>query len=668
MVIVEKWKSDLLSYSHNHLALNMISQANITAQELNDDVINLREIKQELENISNLDDNETQVNNQITQIKPSFSKDYDEAIRQKENVSYPYADIVYTPEEIKSFMNDLQLSSFDMDRDEPVKPKYSFNQSDKDTMFNGKHYTIKPYSRYDNSKIITEYFNDRIMVSCLREPQFQQFTPLQYFELQYLSIINYFKERDYDVEPLFLKQHIDRFGPKKCHSFRPSAMKHLIDIFNAKTVLDISTGWGDRLVGTIASNAEAYHGYDPNSQLFEGYQNIIGFFDKDIDYNIEPLAFESANPPSDFFDLAMVCPPSFDAEIYIDESLEDVKLQSSFGLTERQWYDTKMKVWIDKCHQSLKVNGVLCVNIPTQDENNYVKWLLDDMFNDKRWKRLGTINYLSLSETVSSSNPYEPIFIWQKTTQRYSINKPLKQKRLYNDDSRLSLSRPNISEHITFEKAIDDYVFIISQLLNDDIRDIGIDKNITGKSDKVHRRRNKQHLSIKKLQSIGEGQNFQVQTGYVDKNVVVRTYSNDQGGILKTVEIKTLPDRTSVKIEKNSHGIVNGNVVIYDKDENTLMETNYTNGLLNGSRNIYNLRGQKIASEHYENGKRIEQYIYYNNDETDDLNRKVKSLSLFDINGMIKETITYDENGNIIENKIYNKNNVNPTYNKKSRN
>ena len=41
---------------------------------------------------------------------------------------------------------------------------------------------------------------------------------------------------------------------------------------DAKTVLDTSMGWGDRLTGFYASNATHYIGCDPNPNTFERYQ------------------------------------------------------------------------------------------------------------------------------------------------------------------------------------------------------------------------------------------------------------------------------------------------------------------------------------------------------------------------------------------------------------
>jgi hypothetical protein len=63
-------------------------------------------------------------------------------------------------------------------------------------------------------------------------------------------------------------------GQYYCSQFKPLIAKSMYDTFQAKRVLDFSAGWGDRLVGFLASGAESYVGIDPNSKLHEPYQKI----------------------------------------------------------------------------------------------------------------------------------------------------------------------------------------------------------------------------------------------------------------------------------------------------------------------------------------------------------------------------------------------------------
>ena len=53
--------------------------------------------------------------------------------------------------------------------------------------------------------------------------------------------------------------------------YPPAVAKALYNLFEAKDVLDFSMGWGDRLAGFHASNAESYTGIDPNQEVFDNY-------------------------------------------------------------------------------------------------------------------------------------------------------------------------------------------------------------------------------------------------------------------------------------------------------------------------------------------------------------------------------------------------------------
>ncbi|NDB27928.1 hypothetical protein EB151_00045 [archaeon] len=63
-----------------------------------------------------------------------------------------------------------------------------------------------------------------------------------------------------------------RLGTYIATQFKPIVAKCIYEMSNAKTVLDTSMGWGDRLCGFFASNATYYIGCDPNPNTFENYK------------------------------------------------------------------------------------------------------------------------------------------------------------------------------------------------------------------------------------------------------------------------------------------------------------------------------------------------------------------------------------------------------------
>ena len=91
-----------------------------------------------------------------------------------------------------------------------------------------------------------------------------------------------------------------------CSSFRPTIIVALLKHFNLFNkninMLDISAGWGDRLIGAIASNVNFYFATDPNKNLQKGYNNIIKFFNADkTKFRIKSDPFEKViieKPPN----------------------------------------------------------------------------------------------------------------------------------------------------------------------------------------------------------------------------------------------------------------------------------------------------------------------------------------------------------------------------------
>merc|ERR1711965_960770 len=71
-----------------------------------------------------------------------------------------------------------------------------------------------------------------------------------------------------------------RLGTYIATQFKPVVTKAIYDITNAKTVLDTSCGWGDRLAGFFASDAEEYYGCDPNPNTYQRYQEQISSYNK----------------------------------------------------------------------------------------------------------------------------------------------------------------------------------------------------------------------------------------------------------------------------------------------------------------------------------------------------------------------------------------------------
>jgi len=184
-----------------------------------------------------------------------------------------------------------------------------------------------------------------------------------------------------------------RLGTYIATQFKPVVAKAIYDITNAKTVLDTSCGWGDRLAGFFASDAEEYYGCDPNPNTYQRYQEQIATYNKllptpkkvqiwncgaeDLPYHMLPK-----------IDVAFTSPPYFSTEQY-NKGGDKQELQSWHKFNEYdKWRD---EFYLAVAEKTMEVSKFMFVNIMDPKIHN-VRYRSGDELVDKfRDKFLGQI-------------------------------------------------------------------------------------------------------------------------------------------------------------------------------------------------------------------------------------------------------------------------------------
>ena len=159
-----------------------------------------------------------------------------------------------------------------------------------------------------------------------------------------------------------------RLGTYIATQFKPVVAKSIYDITNAKTVLDTSCGWGDRLAGFFASDAEEYIGCDPNPNTFKQYLKQIEVYNsflakpkKTTIYNCgaEDLPWDTIND----IDCAFTSPPYFSTERY-NEGGDKEENQSWKKFDEySKWRDDFYLPVSKNTMESLSPTGHMFINI-----------------------------------------------------------------------------------------------------------------------------------------------------------------------------------------------------------------------------------------------------------------------------------------------------------------
>lgn len=221
--------------------------------------------------------------------------------------------------------------------------------------------------------------------------------------------------------------------------FRPASAKAVYDVFGAKRVLDFCSGWGDRLAGFYASNAEEYVGIDPNTALHSGYKAQAEFYGghKKTRFFCSPAEDTDLSEYKEYFDLAFTSPPYFIQETYCQE---DTQSWIRYKDKPQGWLEDFLFKAITNAWNSLRMGGRLVINIADvlyysrdyldicHQMNNFIETLPNAKYEGVIGYELaqrmgkdqkGSTGMLSeLNGDVDLSvKPAEPMWVWSKGEQ-----------------------------------------------------------------------------------------------------------------------------------------------------------------------------------------------------------------------------------------------------------
>jgi hypothetical protein len=301
-------------------------------------------------------------------------------------LEYPYYRYIYIPNKRRCF----QLAASVSNKIETLQPS-------------GEKVIIDDWKRNMELNQLTDIFTENCRVRC----QFLgHTTPLEYWG----------KHVKYNpTKPLKFYRELIYRETKLCNNFRISLVISILKMFNARRWLDISAGWGDRLLGAILSpKLEYYCGVDPNPCVQAGYRKILDFFFKDDPssrkkYNLIQDGFETAQlPTGKSFDLVFSSPPFFDLETYSDSSSNSL---TSFN-TEEKWLNGFLLPSIKKAAAILESNGHLVLYITESKTTSYIPKMLEGVR-----KQIPNLEYqgkMYYRDAGSTKSKLRDFHVWSK--------------------------------------------------------------------------------------------------------------------------------------------------------------------------------------------------------------------------------------------------------------
>jgi 16S rRNA G966 N2-methylase RsmD len=272
---------------------------------------------------------------------------------------------------------------------------------------------IDKWTTNEELNSLTDYFTETIRVQC----KFGSYpSPFEYWQKNKQKMIYKLKN------PTLASLRNQLFYETKlCNNFRISVILPILKHFQCKKYLDISAGWGDRLLASIFHNVDLYYSTDPNKDLHLLYKKMITKFVKKENrhkFIIHDIGFEDLEIPKNIqFDLVFSSPPFFTLEKYSKYKNNSMTKYS----TEKEWCDNFLMKSILKAYHYLEKNGTMILYIHHSKLVDEKMQLLHKMMKYK-----GQIYFYD--------NQLRGMHVWQK------VNYVVQRNNLTSDSASLRLS------------------------------------------------------------------------------------------------------------------------------------------------------------------------------------------------------------------------------------
>ena len=246
--------------------------------------------------------------------------------------------VIYNPATISNIPQNMRKHSFD---------KYI------DSNNNDSYFIIKDdWKKNEELNNTTDYFSESVRVKCSFG---DSLCPLDYWNNNRTEILENTIKKYKDLNIYNIREYLFE-KTRFCNNFRISVGITVLNHFKPKKWLDISSGWGDRLLTALLYKVERYVSTDPNKDLHPCYNKIIQTFMSKSQRNkitIHEQGFEDIDLKDEMFDFVFSSPPFFTLEkysAYEDNSITHYK-------NEKTWCEQFFIKSLIKCYNHLEKDG-----------------------------------------------------------------------------------------------------------------------------------------------------------------------------------------------------------------------------------------------------------------------------------------------------------------------
>lgn len=290
------------------------------------------------------------------------------------------------------------------------------------------------YTRYEDSSLLSgSYFDEtnkynvtsnyfhqynRFMCDSINSPSPYRIFHNEKFAKSMCGALFSLKCKKVDMQSLYSCLALRKYIASQ---FKPSVAKAIYDYYKAENIVDLCSGWGDRLAGFYASKyGKSYFGIDANKSLQEGYNQQIKEYSKLFPSKEAHIIYGATEdteiilPKCDFI---FTSPPYFGIEKYSKDEKQSYLRYRKID----KWLEGFLFPIIKKSFDSLVANGHLVLNISDVYMNHQVNQICKPMveYAEKIGFKLEAIHGMKMAKRVNSKSDRqgifcEPIYVFSK--------------------------------------------------------------------------------------------------------------------------------------------------------------------------------------------------------------------------------------------------------------
>ena len=284
--------------------------------------------------------------------------------------------------------------------------------------FRGKSVVISTSeTSYFTTDALSDYFIENVRMKAKRYDQTysidQEWKRKEGLEMIFKKAL---ESEDTTITPQVLRDAI-YFTFAETQVFSVSWAKALVKIVlgdetKDKRWLDISSGWGDRLLTAMALDME-YLGFDPNKELITGHSEMIDMFGDRSKHRVIYEPFEKGLITGEY-DLVFTSPPYFTVEEYVSN-------QPGQSIVEYpdfvQWMTKFLFVSLEKAWRHLKEDGYLILHISDTKNANFTEatnLFIEEYLPNSSWEGIIGVKRFS--------GPARGVWVWKKSAEKKKWN------------------------------------------------------------------------------------------------------------------------------------------------------------------------------------------------------------------------------------------------------